>query len=239
MCVCREGGSLSLGHIWVIVCSTPQLIWLYSISERLGWPTQPSRFNTSSPRNQSWLSSVKHSVIALSVRNWPGRLLFTTLRFPLSVTAQSPLPFLVLHGPDQHPATPQSCLLTNFIESTPSCCHVPPSWDPQHHPAMPHPSRVCTSTELCWILVTKVATGSALWGASFGSLDTFLSRAMLRQFPDPPLSEPQSHPKSLGLNYEMCHRTAGPSLVKDYVYQYLKNQTHVSSLTLHKGFVRS
>lgn len=121
--------------------------------------------------------------------------------FPLSVTAQSSLPFLILHGPDQHLATPQSYLLTNFIESTPSCCHVPTSWGPQHHPAMPHPSRACTSTELCWFLVTKVATGSARWGASFWSLVTFLSRAMLRLFPDPPLSEAQSHPKSLGLSY--------------------------------------
>lgn len=120
-CVCggEAGGSLSFRHIWVVACSAPQLIWLYSISERLGWPTQPSRFNTSSPRNQSWLSIVEHSVVVLSVRNWPGCLLFTMLMFPLSVTAHSPLPFLILRAPEQHLATPQSFLLANFIESTP------------------------------------------------------------------------------------------------------------------------
>lgn len=110
-CVWGVGGSLSLGHIWVVVCSAPQLIWLYSISERLGWPTQPRRFNTSSPRNQSWLSFVEHSVIVLSARNWPGRLLFTMLVFPLSITAHSPLLFLTLRGSEQHLVTPQSFLL--------------------------------------------------------------------------------------------------------------------------------
>lgn len=118
--------------------------------------------------------------------------------YPLFVTAML---FLILQGPDQHLATPQSFRLTNVILNTPSYCRVPPSWGPQA-PSSDVPS--FWDLHCCWALlvpVPRVAMCSALWGPSFWSLDTFFPRAVVKLFPDPPLSEPQSHPNLLGLSY--------------------------------------